>query len=319
MKYFLYMSACTALTLGGCSNDGNLMDHVSDSTSNVYMPQALQTPAVFTFNRDDTQTELIYGACFGGPHANNKDILVEFSPAPGLVSSFNNQYFTNYPVMPAGSYELEQSSAAIPSGKVNTPPLKVRLHLDKLEGIGGYLLPVTIQSSNKLNDRLKTTYFLVKALYTSNPFPELDRSAWEVAGFSSEEPTGDGANNGKAIYAIDPSASTWWSTTWKASKPGPPHVLTIDMHATQKLHGFSITGRLDAAGNFKTSGNPKGIIVETSIDGTTWSYNESFTLENIKENTFYLSYAQEARYFRMTINTSQGDIYLTHIGDLKAF
>lgn len=310
---------CAAAFLGSCTTDNDLMDQVSDSTAVVYMPQATQSPAVFTFERGQADAEIIYGACYGGPHANTGDITVQFSTEPGLAEHFNDENFTEYPIMPDGSYELEQTSATIASGKVSTAPLTIRLHLDKLEGVGGYLLPVTISANAKLNEQLRTTFFLVKALYPSNPFPMLDRSQWAITGISSEEATGDGANNGKAIYALDGVETTWWSTQWKGAKPGPPHVLTIDMSTAQKLHGFSITGRLTADGELKSTGNPKDINVETSTDGVNWTYSESFTLTNIKENVFYLAYAQNARYFRITVSTSQGDIYLTHIGELNAF
>ena len=318
MKQYIPVLCCAAVALGSCGKNRDLISHISDSTAVVYMPQASRSPASFTFNRDAATAQIVYGACYGGPHAPKGDIAVQFSTSPALVSHFNTENFTTYPLMPEGSYELEQTSAVIPSGKVNTAPFNITLHLDKLDGVGGYLLPVTVQTSAKVNEKLRTTFFLVKALYTVNPFQAYDRAAFKVLNFSSEEKTGEGLTNGRAIYALDGNDDTFWSTEWKAAKPGPPHHVTIDMQAEKKIHGFTFTGRM-VSGAVKTTGNPKDVILETSTDGVTWSYRENFVLENTKLNTFYLAYSQQARYFRFTINTSQGDIYLTHIAEINVF
>lgn len=320
MKQYILAPLCAVVLFSSCGRNRDLISHISDSTAVVYMPQAARLPAEFTFDRSEATVQLTYGACYGGPHMPKGDIQVQFSTDPALAGHFNNEHFTSYPLMPAGSYELEQTSAVIPAGKVNTTPLSITLHLDKLDGVGGYLLPVTIQADSKVNEKLRTTFFLVKALYNTNPFPAIDRTAWKVTGFSSEEKTGEGTANGRTIHALDGNDDTFWTTEWKAAKPGPPHHIVVDMQAATKLHGFTLTGRTDKnTGNVKATGNPKNIIVETSLDGATWDYAENFTLENIKLSTFYLAYSQQARYFRITINTSQGDVYLTNIAEINAF
>lgn len=92
------------------------------------------------------------------------------------------------------------------------------------------------------------------------------------------------------------------------------------MQAGQKIHGLSITGRIDnATGEVKATGNPKSVIVELSMNGTTWSYTETFTLANDKVSTIYLAYAQQARFVKLTINSSQGDSYLTNMAEINAF
>lgn len=316
-RFSIALFAAAALT--GCGRtDADLIDHISDSTSVVYMPQATRLPAEYVFQRDAQTAEMVYGASFGGPHQPKADVNVRFAIDPGKTGGFNDEFFTQYPIMPAGSYELESQEAVIPAGQVSTRPMNITVHLDKLEGVGGYLLPVTVTSGVKMNESLRTTYFLVKALYGENPFPLYDRANWEVAGISSEETTGEGANNGRAVFALDGDPATFWTTQWKAAKPGPPHHITIDMKEMKKLHGFTFTARVNN-GTMKATGNPKGIVVEAGSDGVHWPYSEAFTLSNIELNTIYLAYPPEARYFRVTINTSQGDIYLTHFAELNAF
>lgn len=315
------LAACSAVViLTSCGRDRDLMKNISDSTAVVYMPQAVKMPSVYSFDITGKADTIIYGACYGGPHSPGSDIAVQFRTDVSLLDHFNASNFTNYPILPEGSYELEQSSSVIPAGKYSTPPLKLSVHVDKLDGVGSYLLPVSITTAAKVNESLRTTYFLINAKYTSNPFPAFDRSAWKVTGFSSEETTGEGTANGRTIYALDGNDDTFWSTQWKTAKPGPPHHIIIDMQNEQKLHGFTFTGRTDkATGEVKASGNPKNIIVQTSNDGNTWDYSASFILDNNKLSTIYLAYARKARYFKIIVNTSQGDSYLTNIAELNAF
>ncbi|WP_341837823.1 DUF1735 domain-containing protein [Chitinophaga pollutisoli] len=313
----IILFAVAALTSCG-RTDADLIDHISDSSAVVYMPQAIRLPAEYTFQRSAQSARMVYGANYGGPHNPGADIRVSFSVDPGKTGGFNDEFFTRYPVMPAGSYELESQEATIPAGKVATPPMNITVHLDKLEGVGGYLLPVTVSTDKKINESLRTTYYLVKALYEENPFPMYDRTGWEVKGISSEETTGEGANNGRAIFVLDNNPATFWTTQWKAAKPGPPHHIIIDMKETKKLHGLTFTARV-ANGTMRPTGTPKGIVVEAGADGVQWPYREEFTLNNIELNTIYLAYPPEARYFKVTINTSQGDVYLTHFAELNVF
>jgi hypothetical protein len=127
------------------------------------MPQASQLPAVRTFvMKDDVQT-IVYGASYGGVGYPEKDIAVTFSVDNSLIGTFNGQNNTAYAEMPAGSYELEKTSAIIPKGKLTTGPLTIRVKtLGALEAFKQYLLPVTISADGKLNDNLRTTYFLIQ-------------------------------------------------------------------------------------------------------------------------------------------------------------
>ncbi|MBC9930513.1 BT_3987 domain-containing protein [Chitinophaga qingshengii] len=320
MKMKILTGCGMAMLLASCGQDKDLLRNISDSIAVVYMPQAVNSPASYSFTRSAGTDSIIYGANYGGPHSPAADIQVQFRTNPALVEKFNTKNYTNYPLLPEGTYQLEQSSAVIPAGKYSTPALKIRVNTGKLDGVGNYLLPVSITTDAQVNEALRTTYFLINAKYTSNPFPLFDRQSWKITKFSSEEPTGEGATNGHAIHALDGNVDTYWTTEWKANKPGPPHILTIDMQAAQSLHGFAITGRTDKnTGEVKATGNPKNMIIETSLDGNVWDYTETFTLDNVKVSTIYLSYARQARFFRFTINTSQGDTYLTNIAEVNAF
>lgn len=316
--YFKILSMALAIGfLGSCKPDtDNLLGGNVDNYSGVYMPQAVNKPATYSFKVSSTPETIVYGANFGGPVSPSGGINVQFQPDLALVSSYNAANFTQYPVMPDGSYKLEQTSATIASGSTGTAPLKLSIYTDKLDGVGGYLLPVSVKSDYNVKESLRTTYFLVSAQYTTNPFSNLDRSAWQVVAFSSDE--NENANGGRVQYAFDGNVATFWSTSWRTTKPGPPHFVTVDMGTAKKLHGFKIAGRLDN-GQPRTTGNPRDIVVQTGNDGVNWTYSQAFSLQNLAESTIYLDYAQTARYFKITINSSQSDNYLTHIAELNAF
>lgn len=129
----------------------------------IYMPQASELPAVRTFvMKNDVQT-IIYGAAYGGVGYPDKDIAVTFSVDTSLVEAFNSQNGTAYAPMPEGSYELEKTSAIIPKGKTTTDPLKIKIRtLGALEPFRQYLLPVTLSADGAINDKLRTSYFLVQ-------------------------------------------------------------------------------------------------------------------------------------------------------------
>ena len=326
MRTYLKISALITISslalFTACKqDDADLLNGSADSYSGIYMPQAVITPKAFAYTISAVPETIIYGANFGGPVSNNEEIKVSFQADPAMVGAYNTAHFTNYTLLPEGSYLLEQVNSVIPSGKLATPPLKLSVYTDKLDGVGGYLLPVTVQSTGSrytVKEALKTTYFLVSASYASNPFTNFDRTNWVITGFSSQEAVGEGVANGRAIYVLDGSTATFWTTDWKTTRPGPPHYITMDMGATQKIHGFKIIGRI-VSGAPRTTGNPRDIVVQTGNDGVNWLYSQSFSLTNQAEETIYLDYFQNARYFKITINSSISDNYLTHISELNAF
>lgn len=326
MKYIINFKLlsffiCLTVVLGCGKSDIDLLKDSPDVYSSVYMPQAVNSPAVHQFVFSGKTDSIFYGANFGGPASLSNDIQVNFVEDQGLVSKFNETNFTSYKVMPQGSFAFEQNAAVLTKAKKSTAALKLKIFTEKLDGTGGYLLPVTIKTDGniKVNESLKTTYFLISATYTTNPYTPFENSNWRIISFSSEEKTGEGLANGRAVYAFDKNGATYWSTEWKAAKPGPPHIVVVDMQEQKKLRGFVITGRKETTGLAKTTGNPRDIVVQTSLDGINWTYSQSYSLSNILDNTIYLNYAQTARFFKVTVNTSQGDTYLTHIAELGAF
>ena len=313
--------ACCSI-VAGCSKDyEEVVDNPKEYAS-VYMAQATESPMARSFVMTSETDTIIVSANYGGLDFPDQDIKVSFKVSPELVEVYNKENLTSYPIMPDGSYEMEQTEAIIPKGSLHTQPIYIKLKtLNYLDGIGGYLLPVSIETDGPVpvNESLRTSFLLVNAIYQSHPFTDLDRTEWSVVSVSSEESSGEGPANGRAIFAFDGNSATYWHTQWKNAKPGPPHSLTVNLGKVTKIHGIKLLGRLENTGMEKTTGNPKDILVETSMDNVNWNYKENFTLENIKENQVYFAYAQQAQYLRITVVGSFGDTYMTHIAEINAF
>lgn len=91
------------------------------------------------------------------------------------------------------------------------------------------------------------------------------KTSWNIAYFDSEEPTGEGANNGHAIHCIDGDLSTFWHTQWQATNDSFPHEIQINLGATYPINGFDIVTRAN-----NSTGKIDNYIFSTSVDSITW-------------------------------------------------
>ena len=242
------------------------------------------------------------------------------------VDAYNEEKQTSYAAMPEACYTIDDTRAVIPAGKYVSSPVMIRLNSAAFDGVGTFLLPMTIERVTPglpVSPTLGTAYLRINGTYTTNPFRPIDRSGWSVEGFSTEEPEAQTGydDNGKASSAIDDIPCTYWGTQWRDAKPGPPHWITIDMGKSEELHGFTIRGRADpfTSDTPKASGNPRIFNVDVSDDNASWTRIGAFTVENRIENEVYLDHKATGRYFRVTVTATQGDMYQTCIADIEAF
>ncbi|AWW31576.1 hypothetical protein DN752_16390 [Echinicola strongylocentroti] len=99
----------------------------------------------------------------------------------------------------------------------------------------------------------------------SNQIIPMDKTAWTVLGFSSEEAAGEGADNGRAADAIDDNPATFWHSQWAGGNPGYPHDITLDLGEEVTAKGILLQNRS------KHNGRPKTATVEVSADNVTWT------------------------------------------------
>lgn len=306
MKSTVYILAFTiAAGLMACKK--KLIDDPGQY-SKIYMPQAIDYPAVRVLTMTDTLQYIVFGAAFGGVNDQSKWINVQFAVNPAMVDSFNRRNGTGYAMLPAGSYQLEKLEADIPAGKVSSIPLRLNIKtVGGLQPSKDYLLPVSILQTDSdipVNDSLRTTFFLIRGEYR-----EYDRLVWKLLETSSFEPP----NEGK--YAFDNILTTTWHTQWKLAKPPHPHFVRVDMTEVHNMHGFYFV-----PSNNTPTGNPQKVHAEISMDGSSWTNTGTFTFQNTyNKQTFYLSNPVPAKYFKFVIDSSFANTHFTHLLEIGAF
>lgn len=317
---FLLAVAC----IGACKKD----DHAAET---VYMPEAgkgivkkefaiADTPFIVAYSAVLTGTDY---ATVSGINAAN-EITVHFRADTSLVAKFNEDNGTSYPLLPAGSYEL-QASATIAKGATGTGnlPLKI-IAKDRINPFQDYMIPVSIESISGAagSGYQQTTYFVVNGTADLASMQPYDETGWSIAGFSTEEPA-EGGGNGLAKAAIDGDPGTFWNSKWSGSEPGPPHYIIIDMGELKPVHGFGIMDRY-FEGDWQTEGHgqPQDVTVAVSADNVTW--DDVASIGDIPHDAgqpwyrYFVSTLKEARYVKITV-TKVYATSSTNIAEVQIF
>lgn len=156
---------------------------------------------------------------------------------------------------------------------------------------------------------------LDKAIWTYNPLTnsggedviipkeDIDVSEWTIVAKSTEEPTGEGANNGQAIRLIDGDVNTFWHSQWAAATASLPHSITFGLKSNEIVKGFYLVPRQNSSGQ-----RPRSVEIQISKDNvnyTTLTQDDleegySFTMANTADRKeFRLKQSQEIRYVRI--------------------
>lgn len=137
-----------------------------------------------------------------------------------------------------------------------------------------------------------------------------DKTAWTIAGFSSEEPA-EGAPNGLAKAAIDGNVNTFWHSAWNCSTcPVYPHHFIIDMGSVKTISKFEI---------FRRQGNSGGANVHefwVSNDNVTYTKVATYNGALTTNSGYFVSAAAntQARYVKyLAVSGANTFTYLAEI------
>lgn len=315
-----------AVLTGSCFKDKpNLPDNfTNDLYKVIYMPQAVNSPLNIPLLFKDSMQSVIYGANTNQINVSTNDIPVGFAVDVSLVASYNAQYGTNFPVLPAGSYDFTVTNTTIPAGKTATAPLEIKINpiTANLTLFQPYMLPVkmlvdTLKTSGyKVNPNLTTTYFIVTPTLNLSDYSNYSRTGWTVVDFDTQEPA-EGSNGGLATSALDNNKNTFWHSKWNGGAPAHPHWITIDMGKSNLLHGISYIHRQNSS-----NGRPNKVTIYVSDDNATWTVLDNIIMQptgNDEIRQFFTHGFKSARYFKYFVEDSQGGTAYTYLAELNMF
>lgn len=281
----------------------------------VYFRQALDVPSNYVFVMSNDNDTIPLNINYGGLGFPTNDIMAILKVAPELVSVYNAENGTDYPALPELGYVLSDTTVLIKKGMLNSSRANLVIKTTQMLGSGAHLLPITIHVVTEgvaVNEDLKTAYFLVKGKYIDNPYQNYDRAEWTI--------TASSYNNLNSVVQnlLDNNVATYWSSSLSRALP---QEVVIDMQEDNILHGLTIRsrGNISDVNVPRDSGNPKTLEVQTSKDGSTWSYSQSFDVENVIESTLYLNYFQQARYLKIIIHSSHQNMDYTWMSEVNVF
>lgn len=126
--------------------------------------------------------------------------------------------------------------------------------------------------------------------------PELSKSGWTIAGFSTQQNT----TSESAAKVLDNDPATFWHSKWSGTPTGTyPHYVSIDLGVAKTAKGVSLLHR---AGAYRSI---KNFELLTSNDGVSFTSMGNYVAQNVTTSQYFdFSTPQTFRYFKIIANSS---------------
>ena len=281
----------------------------------VFFLDAVNNPIESTIELVDTTFKFGVSADQNAEGIVEANIEVDLS----LVSGFNFAHQTSYLSMVDGSYELSGSKLTISDGASKSDSLSLTIKPEgKLEREKTYLLPVIIKSvsgNGTVSEQNSVNYFVITVNKEKEVIlSDINRSNWGIE-CSSEELTGEGSGQGKAIYLLDNNIYTFWHSLYTTAQPAYPHWLIVDMNKEQPIRAFWLVNCQESWASSK----PATMYFEVSSDNENWTKVAEVTAtETLDRQVFQLDEEVTATYFKVTFKTSISGEQWCYLGELGA-
>ncbi len=142
---------------------------------------------------------------------------------------------------------------------------------------------------------------------------ELSKTGWSVSA-SSEETSGEGKNNGRALQLIDGNPDTYWHSKWSTPAAAGPHQVTIDFGGLKSVLGVSLTQRNNL------SRAVKDFELLYSTDGIKFSSAGNFVLlNNATTQYFKLPVKKSVRFIRIMAKSAYDGQKFTSLAEIGVF
>lgn len=239
-----------------------------------------------------------------------------------LIENYNAKHKTNYIKMDPSMIIINGQNLTIENGLMESKEVfEVKVNPEKITSLelGEYLIPIKLMSvtgNMAVSENWNTIYMHVSVVDDPSSVPFADRTGWTIADCSSEEVSEQ--DNTPASDVLDGDWGTIWHTEWAYNQPDPPHHITIDMGKVVTMAGFQYVTRRSG------TGAPQGLTVEVSVDNVNWLKAATYTAGELptgggKEFKAFFEDFKEARYFRLTITETKGNVHYTSLAEVNAF
>ncbi len=171
---FIYLLLCFMLSFS-CNKKAIEVEDLS-RFKKIYITQASGT-GVFArvLAITDSVQKIQINAGLGGTSPAPSDINLSFEVYSDSVQAYNAKNYTNYQIVPEGSYVLINKSATIKGNDYFSSPIDIEIKTEGFIEPGvSYLLPVGISSASsgfEINQKLKTVYLLITGSYPPGKEP----------------------------------------------------------------------------------------------------------------------------------------------------
>ncbi|SEQ91519.1 M60 family metallopeptidase [Pedobacter rhizosphaerae] len=146
------------------------------------------------------------------------------------------------------------------------------------------------------------------------PIAELSKTGWSINSFSSEETSGEGATNGRAVRLIDGSESTYWHSRWTTTATSYPHQIVIDLGSSKSAKGLSLVQRSGLSRAIKD------FQVLTSTDNVNFTAVNNYVAQNAAGvQHFAFGSTKTLRYLKVIANSAQDGLQFASLAELGLY
>ncbi len=290
---FLTKADCAVLNANQVFNNDNKTYYTS-VTASVLRIQALYDAGKASivvkgkYSSNTTVTDLVY---FNDPNVNNE--------GTGVNKDYNAIAWTSKPIN-GDSFYVEMPINDLVEKADNIP----------------YELKLKLVHENGTVTETAYSYTFQNGLPVLNfsTRTEMNKQDWKILSFSSEETSGEGTTNGRAIALIDGNASTYWHSRWVNNAAIYPHEFTIDMQSIKTANGFSVTQRSGLSRSVKDAE------FLTSSDGVSFTSAGNFVFSNTNGPQYFsFSSPRSFRYFKLVAKSAWDGLQFSALAEVGLY
>ncbi|MDR1380194.1 MAG: DUF1735 domain-containing protein, partial [Tannerella sp.] len=280
-----------------------------DQFMSLALSGAKETSVIKKLNLESTADTVFYiTMTYGGTNNYERgEITATLDVDYSLVEAFNAANYTEYRLLPEGTYSFDRTDARIANGRNASEPVKLTLRMNALNLSFDYLLPVTVKSVSgnlPLNEEMKTLYLV----FRGDVEDESGRERWTGAGASSE-----GENN-PVENVFDGDRDTYWHSGEAGSMP---QWFAVNMQGFKRIKGFTWVNCTDPA----QPALPKHVQIETSMNGTEWT--QALDIPELEQSRVLqvlpLEQTVVAKFFRVTVLSAWADAPYTYVAEVDIY